>query len=556
MTKRAFRAILSAAVGALLLMAVLAVCVLYGRFVRVQRTQLREETALAAQGVSCKGKAYLESCPFGDLRATWIAAGGTVLFDSAVPEEKENHLDRPEIQMALAAGYGESDRYSATLMERSFYAARRLEDGTVLRLSVTRRSVVSALSELLWPCAGVLCAAALVSLLLAVRLSRQVVEPLNRLDLDDPLSNDGVDELAPLLRRIHSQQEQLHRQEEALEQKQDELDTITGSMQEGMVLLNRQGEIVSINPAAQRLLDVSENCAGRELPAVNRDPGLSAAVEKALDGKPFRSDLRLGGRIYRLNADPVISEGAVLGAALVLFDVTEREQAEQLRREFTANVSHELKTPLHAISGYAELLRDGIAAPEDAPLFAARIYDETGRLVRLVEDIISLSRLEEGDFRPQTEETDLAHLAAAVLRSLEPEAQAAGVTLELRGGPAILRGDPKLLYSMIRNLCDNAIKYNHAGGRVTVETARRSSQAVLTVSDTGIGIAPEDRQRVFERFYRVDKGRSRASGGTGLGLSIVKHAVRVHGGEVRLQSALGEGTVFTVLLPENGGEKG
>ena len=554
MTKRIFRAICLAALGVFLASMVLIMGVLYNYFSNVQREQLRMQAALAAQGVSHEGAAYFEDLRVTDYRLTWIGEDGTVRYDSQ-SGTTENHLEREEVIEALSEGYGESTRYSSTLMERSFYAAQRLPDGTVLRLSISQHSILTLLLGMVQPILMVFVVAAVLSVLLAVRISRKIIAPLNDLDLDHPLNNQEYDEISPLLRRIDKQQTQLQAQAAVLRQKQNELSTIVGSMNEGMILLNQEEKVLSINPAAMTLLDATEQCVGADMLTVSRNLDLQELLEQALRGQPAALTTTLQGRIYQIDANPVRSEGQIAGAALFFFDITEQSRAEQLRREFTANVSHELKTPLHAISGYAELLHHGMVKPEDIQPFAGKIYGETQRLIRLVEDIISLSHLDEGAGDMQWEETDLYALAEDTARSLTPEAEAAQVALELTGQPAVFRGIPQLLHSILYNLCDNAIKYNRPGGHVSVDVQNEAGSVVLTVTDTGIGIAPEHQARIFERFYRVDKSHSKEVGGTGLGLSIVKHAAKIHGAAISVQSAHQVGTTVTVRFPKDNAKR-
>lgn len=554
MTKRIFRAICLAALGVFLASMVLIMGVLYNYFSNVQREQLRMQAALAVQGVSHEGAAYFEDLRVTDYRLTWIGEDGTVRYDSQ-SGTTENHLEREEVIEALSEGYGESTRYSSTLMERSFYTAQRLPDGTVLRLSISQRSILTLLLGMVQPILMVFVVAAVLSVLLAVRISRKIIAPLNDLDLDNPLNNQEYDEISPLLRRIDKQQAQLQAQAAALRQKQNELSTIVGSMNEGMILLNQEEKVLSINPAAMALLGATEQCVGADMLTVSRNLDLQQLLEQALGGQPATRTTTLQGRIYQIDANPVRSEGQIAGAALFFFDITEQAQAEQLRREFTANVSHELKTPLHAISGYAELLHHGMVKPADIQPFAGKIYSETQRLIRLVEDIISLSHLDEGAGDMQWEETDLYTLAEETVRSLTPAAEADQVTLELSGQPAVFRGIPQLLHSIVYNLCDNAIKYNRPGGHVSVDVQNEAGSVVLTVTDTGIGIAPEHQTRIFERFYRVDKSHSKEVGGTGLGLSIVKHAAKIHGAAISIQSAHQAGTTIAVRFPTDSAKR-
>ena len=550
MTKRIFRSICFVAIAVFLASLILIMGVLYSYFSGVQQRQLQMQLELAAQGVTNEETAYFSDLTVRDYRITWIDTDGTVLYDSdALSSDMENHLEREEIKEALATGYGESKRYSATLMDRSLYAAQRLEDGTVLRLSIAQSSILTLVLGMAQPISIVIVLAVVLSVVLAVRLSKSIVKPLNEIDLNHPLSNEGYDELAPLLRRIDGQQKQLRGQKTRLEQKQAELDTIIGSMSEGMVLLNERGKIVSINPAAMRLLGTSWNCVGTDMLTVSRNLDLHDILSRALQGQSEVQTVSLEAGKYQISASPIMSEEKVVGAALCFFDVTEKEKAEQMRREFTSNVSHELKTPLHSISGYAELLQNNMVKQEDIVPFAGKIYREAQRMTSLVEDILSLSHLDEGAEDMEWTEVKLYELASKAIAGLEAEAKAAKVTVSLSGEDCRLHGIPQLLHSIIYNLCDNAIKYNKVGGEVKVSVEKQDAGAVLTVSDTGIGIPAQEQARIFERFYRVDKSRSKEVGGTGLGLSIVKHAVLIHHGAIEVDSAVDEGTTITVRLP-------
>ena len=551
MTKRIFRSICLVALAVLLASLVLILGVLYTYFTQVQQNQLKTQTLLAAQAVSHEGYAYFDGLETKDCRITWIAADGTVLYDNQTDSDAmENHLEREEIREALAAGYGESARYSATLMERYLYIAQRLPDGTVLRLSTQQTTVLNLVLGMAQPIALVVAVAVVLSLILASRLSRRIVKPLNELNLDDPLANEGYDELAPLLRRIDGQQRQLRQQSDRLRRQQNEFDAVVGSMSEGLVLLNSQGQILSMNQAAARLFDAQWFSKGDDILTVNRSPEVRETVEKALSGTGAERILRLHDSDYQMDATPVFADGGVSGVVLLLFDVTEKLKSEALRREFTANVSHELKTPLQSISGYAELLSNGMVKSEDMGRFSEKIYGEAQRLIRLVEDIIRLSRLDEGAADMRREPVDLYGVASEVLRELTPAAELADVKLNLTGDSAVISGVPQLISGIVFNLCDNAVKYNRSGGRVDVSVTQEPDTAVLTVRDTGIGIPQEHQSRIFERFYRVDKSHSKAVGGTGLGLSIVNHAALIHGAKIGLQSVVGEGTTITVRFPK------
>ena len=549
MTKRIFRATLLVGVAVLIASLTLVMGALYSYFGRVQESQLRDELSLAAAGVEQNGMDYLRKLESDQYRITWLRADGAVLYDTrADAESMENHAQRQEVQQALATGEGESSRYSATLLQKTVYYAKRLPDGTVLRLSAIRVTTGVLVLNMLQPILLVLAAALILSGMLASRLARRITEPLNRLDLEHPLENDTYEELAPLLRRMEHQRRQIDRQMDELRRRSEEFEQITGSMSEGLVLLDEAGVILSINPAARRLLDAAENCVGQDLLTVDRDVALSDALRQAAEQGHSEFRGQRNGREYQFDVTRIQSEGRTAGTVLLVFDVTERAFAERNRREFTANVSHELKTPLQGIIGSAELLENGLVKQEDAPRFIGHIRSEAQRLVTLIGDIIRLSQLDEGEPMP-AEPVELLALAREAAESLQSAAAARNVTITVEGEPVELTGVRRLLYEIVFNLCDNAIKYNTDGGRVQVTVTKENETAAVTVRDTGIGIPPDQQDRVFERFYRVDKSHSKASGGTGLGLSIVKHAVQYHHGAIHLQSEVGKGTEIRVTFP-------
>ena len=553
MTKRIFRLIVFAVLVVLLAASVLIIGVIYSHFTQVLHNQLRVETALAAHAVSNEGLDYFDRLDGTmDCRITWIAQDGTVLYDNRSDTgAMVNHLAREEVLEALESGYGESIRYSDTLMQQYIYAAERLPDGTVLRLSSTRQSVLQLLVNILWPILLILSAAALLSLWLANRLSQAIVRPLNALDLNAPLANHTYPEIQPLLQRLENQQAQLRQQAQALAQHEKEFHTATKALPEGLVLLSRTGSILSINPAASGLLNVTPNCIGADFSVANRNPEIAALVETAFTGKKAEKVILLENNAYMAAARPVRTENRLSGVVLLLLDLTQKQKAEELRREFTANVSHELKTPLHSISGYAELLKNGLVLPGDQKQFSEKIYAEAQRLIALVEDILRLSRLDEGAANMDWVFTDLYTTLMTTARELEAAAELAGVTLDISGETSILSGIPQLHSAIIFNLLDNAIKYNHRGGQVTARLENRENAAILTVSDTGMGIPSAHQDRIFERFYRVDKSHSKEVGGTGLGLSIVKHAVQILHADLTLHSIPDQGTSITVTFPKN-----
>ena len=550
MTKRIYKAICAAALGVFVVTMLLIMGVLYNYFSSVQQRQLRSQTALAVQGAEQLGMDYFDGLSDEDVRITWVAANGDVLYDSASDSDvMENHLQREEIQSALATGFGESARYSSTMLKQYLYCAQKLSDGTVLRLSVSHNSVWVLLLGMLQPILIVIAVAAVLSFLLASRLSKRIVDPMNKLNLDEPLENEGYDELSPLLRRIYSQQQHLKEQQATLTRKQNELEAIVGHLEEGMILLDKSCKVITANQAALRLLDArTSNIAGLDLLMLSRNLALAEAVQEAMDGRSATRKTELHGKTIQIQAAAVGQQDEMSGVAVVLFDITQSEQAEQRRREFTANVSHELKTPLQSISGYSELLMRGMARQEDIQPFAQRIYGETQRLIQLVQDIINLSQLDEGSSY-QWQQANLFAIAAEVTGSLEHFAEEKQVRLTLEGSDTMLRGVPELLRGIVYNLTDNAIKYNRPGGSVTVTVSRQKDEAVLTVSDTGIGIPEGEQDRIFERFYRVDKSRSKEVGGTGLGLSIVKHAAFLHKAAIDVTSQLGAGTTIQIRFP-------
>lgn len=551
MTKRIFRSIFTAALTVLLAAMVLIIGAVYDYLTEVQFEQFRVETALVSHAVTNEGVQYFDKLDDTmDCRITWISSDGTVLYDNRSDSDTMvNHLEREEVLEALHSGYGQSFRYSDTLLERYIYAAERLPDGTVLRLSIAQDSIFHLVLGMSGSIAGIIAAAVLLSYFLANRLSTSIVRPLNNLVLDAPLSNEGYEEIAPLLRRIHSQQAQLQEQSQALKQRQKEFNTVTQSLSEGLVLLSSNGSVLSINPAASRLLEVTPNCIGADFSVANRNSSIAALTKQAFAGNKCEQTITLPGGQFLASASPVKSGGRLSGVVLLLFDVTQKQQAEKLRREFTANVSHELKTPLHAISGYAELIQSGLVPQQDIPAFSQKIYTEAQRMTRLVEDTLRLSRLDEGETDMQWTSVELLEEIRKVLAELAAPAELAQVTLRLEGRPVSVRIIPQLLSAILFNLTDNAIKYNRPGGSVTLRVETTAQEIRLTVSDTGIGIPEDQQERIFERFYRVDKSRSKAVGGTGLGLSIVKHAALILGGQIHLDSVPGKGTTVTILFP-------
>ncbi len=550
MTRKIFLSIMAAAAVVLLCSVLIIMGCLYDYFGGVQERQLEDELALAQTGVECSGKTYLKALEGESYRLTWIAPSGEVLFDSQADESSmENHAQREEVRQALETGEGQSSRYSSTLLEKTIYYAKKLTDGSVLRISISRATAGVLVMGMLQPMLVVLAAALILALVLAKRIAARIVAPLNRLDLEKPLENDTYEELSPLLTRINQQRRQIDAQLRTLQQKKDEFDQITASMNEGLVLMNEKGTVLSINPAARELFHAEPDCVGRDFLTVERSHEISCAIRRALEEGHAELRVERGGHEYQLDISRIESEGTVIGAVLLAFDVTEQAFAERNRREFTANVSHELKTPLQSIMGSAELIENGLVKQEDMPRFVGHIRTEAARLVTLIEDIIRLSQLDEGGELP-FEPVDLKKLAEEASASLASAAAEKQVTIRVHGDDRQITTVRRLASEIVYNLCDNAVKYNREGGSVDVTIGGTAHGAVVTVQDTGIGIPPEHQSRVFERFYRVDKSHSRQSGGTGLGLSIVKHAVQYLGGRIELESQPGKGTTMRVHFPD------
>ena len=567
MTKKIFRSILTVGVAVLACSLLLVMGCFYSFYEGMQEHQLGDELRIAAAAVEANGSTYLEKIKSDRFRVTWIASDGTVLYDTqADAAQMENHLEREEVREALETGTGSSSRYSATLLQKTVYSASRLTDGTVLRLSASRATMGALLLGAFQPILLVVIVLLVLSSLLASRLAKRIVEPLNALDLEHPLENDAYEELSPLLRRIDRQRRQIDAQLAELRQKTDEFTQITAGMNEGLVLLDEKGAVLNINPAAQTLFGVTGACVGQDFLTVDREHSMSLAlrtepqkhaeiksqaqqwgmtVEDATmtDG---HSEVRAerGGREYQFDLSRIESDGKVVGAVLLAFDMTAQAFAERSRREFTANVSHELKTPLQGIIGSAELLENGMVKPEDMPRFVGHIRAEAQRLVTLIGDIIRLSELDEGGELP-TETVDLLPLAQEAAENLRAAAEAKGVTVTVSGENAPVTGVRRLLYEIVYNLCDNAIKYNADGGSVDVRVGAEGGSACLTVRDTGIGIPPEKQEWVFERFTKVDPFKP----GSGIGLYLCRLIVTRLGGDIRVCPEYSGGCCIRIELP-------
>lgn len=552
MTKRIFRGIALTALVTALLVSVAVTLTLYRATEMRLMEELHAEAGYILHALTRESDDVAYFAGFtSENRVTLVSSSGVVLYDSTIDASMlDNHADRPEIAGALAVGNGESRRYSDTLALKTLYYAAKTDDGNVLRVSNSVNSVWSMLADTVYLLLAILVIVSMLALLVARRIARRIVSPINSLDLNDPLSNAVYDELSPLLRNMDRQNRAIAAQIAQLADKQKELAAIAGNMREGLVLLDAAGNVLSINGSAAHIFGVDgEKRIGSDLLTVTRDAAVAAAVGSALAGKSADAVFARAERYYQAFANPVAAEsGKSAGAVLLLLDITERYAAEISRREFTANVSHELKTPLTSISGYAEIMRDGVARPEDTQRFCARIYDEANRLIALVNDILALSRLDEQRGLGEKTGILLLSLVSDVLCRLAPAAEEKGIALSSAGENAVVCGYPALLDEMLFNLVDNAVKYTPPGGSVRVEVRRDGERTSVCVTDTGIGIPLEDQPHVFERFYRVDKSHSKATGGTGLGLSIVKHGAAVHGARILLKSELGRGTSVQITF--------
>ncbi|MBQ7862191.1 MAG: two-component sensor histidine kinase [Clostridia bacterium] len=551
MTSKIFRSIFVTSLAVLAATLAIITSFLYDYFTDIQVNQLKDELLIASVGTEQSGEEYLENLKSDSFRLTWIASDGTVLFDSKADEAvMDNHLDREEITEAFETGKGSSSRYSATITEKTLYEAVLLSDGTVLRISVNRASGLTLLLGLLYPVIIVIIIAIAISAVLAYRMSKKIIEPLNKLDLDNPTENDAYEEIAPLLSRIHKQNMKIERKAAELNRRKDEFELITQNMREGLLLIDKSRCILTINSAGMMIFGTDEKCVGKDFLTINRRHEITSAIEKALTDGHAEIHVRLGEKEYQFDISRIETDGETVGAVILAFDITEQADVERLRREFTANVSHELKTPLQTITGSAELIENGLVKQEDMPRFVGHIREEATRLVTLVEDIIRLSQLDEQTELPK-ENVSLFEVASEACGVLRDSADKKDITLSVSGDSGNVYGVKHLLFEVIYNLCDNGIKYTPDGGKVEVDILETEKEVTLTVSDNGIGIAPEHHARIFERFYRVDKSHSKKSGGTGLGLSIVKHAVQYHGGKISIQSEENKGTSVTVVLPKS-----
>lgn len=553
MTRKIFQSIIAVVISVLLLSLALITGVLYNHFETTMLDQLRTTAQFAEQGVEQEGMAYFDSLHAKNCRVTWIAADGTVKYDNrSNPKTMENHADRQEVREAMENDSGTSVRRSSTLSEHTMYYAKRLSDGTVLRLSMSQRSVLFLMGGMLSPLVFIFLAACLLAGVLSYRVSKKIVKPLSEIDLKHPEQVETYDELSPFLQRIAAQNREIDARMAEIRKQQQEFSMITENMSEGLFVVDRNYQILSYNKSAMQIFGMDPRQEHENLLAVNRSEGFRNAVDSALKGRHTQENLELDGRVYQIIANAVCQPDFaedMVGAVILVLDVTEKEAQEQYRREFTANVSHELKTPLTSISGIAEIIRNGIVKPEDIPHFAGKIYDESQRLITLIGDIIKLSRLDENQVPMERETVDMLEMARNVVQQLSSVARKSGVTLVANGTHGQVQGVRQVLGEMVYNLCENAVKYNRAGGRVWVDVQQVADHVVLRVKDTGIGIPAAEQGRIFERFYRVDKSHSKAVGGTGLGLSIVKHGAALHHATISVSSEPEQGTEITLTFP-------
>ena len=548
MTSKIFRSIIITSFTTIFATLVIIIGILYGYFSDIQRQQLKLQLRLAAQGVNDEGVIYLENVSEEDCRFTLISDDGSVLYDTeSNPSDMDNHLERSEVKEALKNGEGESSRFSSTLLEKNMYIAQRLDNGSVIRISVTQHSIVLLVLGILQPIVVILIFSVIISIFVAHKMSKRIITPINNLNLDKPLENDAYDEISPLLTRIEQQNREINHQIKKLKKSHDEFSAIIDNMNEGLVMLGKDGHIVAINTAAEKLFNTGKECIGKDFLTVERSVDIDKAIKDAAESGKSEINIKRAGRIYQLNISKIGDQSHKNGIIILSFDISEKVLAEKTRKEFTANVSHELKTPLQTIMGSAELMQSGLAKKEDTNAFLSNIRSESERLVTLIDDIIRLSQLDEQtEFKK--EKVDIFETAKEVKNELEPFADKNKIKIELSGESIVTDGVARLVHEIIFNLAENAIKYNKENGKVKIDVKNENGKAAVTVKDNGIGIPQEDLPRIFERFYRVDKSRSKQIGGTGLGLSIVKHAAECLGASITVNSTPNEGTEFKVIF--------
>lgn len=546
MTKKIFRGILLSSIITMLACLVFIIGVQYQIYTDSRYSALESKAYLISLSAN---EDELQKYSSAKERITLISKDGNVLFDNkANATGMENHKGREEFKEALSAGTGYAVRHSETLGINSCYYAVKLENGDVLRIADESLSVGAVIVELLPPIAAIALLTFVLALVLASVITKKILKPINEIDLEKPDTYSAYDELSPFISKINSQKNKINRQIAALSRSRREFETIAENMSEGLLLTDVKGHILTHNKSALKIFGITEDINGKNILTLNRGEVFREIFDNIKESRHYENVTTLSGMYYEVTANPVFDEkNSPCGAVILIIDVTEKEKREKLRREFTANVSHELKTPLTSILGISDMLKNGMVAAEDVGGFARDINRETERLISLVNDIIKLSELDEGGTK-ETERVDLLKISQEVAHRLAPIAEKQGISLTVTGESAEITAGESLIFEMIYNLCDNAIKYNKENGSVTVDVGKRDGAPFVTVKDTGIGIAPEHTERVFERFYRVDKSRSKLIGGTGLGLSIVKHIAASFGGKIALKSTLGEGTEITVAF--------
>ncbi len=548
MTKRIFKNTMLIVFTVVILCSVCIMAEVYGYYNKELSEKMTEEAEYLCAGVELNGIEYLETMGETKIRITWVDADGSVLYDNrADVNNMDNHGDREEIKKAITSSVGNSIRYSNTISEKTIYHAVRLEDGTVLRVAHTQKSVFVIILNMIIPVMIIVVLALILTGFLAYRLSKQIIEPLERIDLDNPREEEVYDEMSPFIRKIKHQSNEIKDTMDALSAQKREFELITKNMQEGFIVIDKEGKILSHNKSALILFGVKHPVENKHVMILDRDSEFNEAVDLGLSGIHNERVISVGEKYYNIYVNPVFEKDMVAGAVIIATDVTEKEERENLRREFSANVSHELKTPLTAISGTAEIIKNGIVEPKDIPQFAGNIYEEAKRLINLVEDIIKVSKLDEGNVGPEKEKFDLYQLAGEVMKRLEPAAEKNGISIDLKGRTVNISGIKSVVDEMVYNLCDNAVKYNKKDGMITIHVGERDNgRGFITISDTGIGIEKEQQERIFERFYRVDKSHSKSIGGTGLGLSIVKHGAKLHDAVIKIDSEINRGTSISI----------
>lgn len=550
MTKKIFKNTVLIVMLVVILCGISILGVLYSYFNRQLVSELNNETNHIATGVELSGMDYLDNMQKNETRITWVATDGTVLYDNQADASKmDNHKDRQEIKEAMTSSAGNSIRYSTTLSQKTIYHAVRLSDGSVIRVSSVVKSIPALALNVIKPAIAILILALIISALLAYRLSKQIMAPLEAMDLDHPIEAEVYDEMSPFIRKIRAQNEQIQETMDRLQTQKSEFAMITENMQEGFLVVDKNAVVLSHNRGITRLFSIDTSVDGKHVLEVNRSEEFLGCIQKAIKGVHSEYICQVKERFYNVYANPVFQDNDVAGAVVIITDVTEKEERENLRREFSANVSHELKTPLTSISGIAEIIKNGIVDDKDVKTFAGKIYDEARRLIHLVEDIIKLSQLDEEEQTVEFTQIDLYEISKSVVNHLAPIASEKQIAVGIKGEHVTIQGIHAVLEEMIYNLCENAIKYNRENGTVDVSVKNEKHNAVLCIKDSGIGIPSDQLDRIFERFYRVDKSHSKEIGGTGLGLSIVKHGAKLHNAEIKIESTLDVGTKIKIRFP-------